>query len=129
LAERRARRAKAAPVLCERDDGQHYALTLGGAWHDGGLAGLRAALARATAQTRRIRVELLADCSLDSAALGLLLLLYGHQSKVGAALTVHAHDAALLRAMRLQNVDFLLQGLAEAGATAAELDAELPSPR
>jgi len=129
LAERRARRARAAPVLCERDDGQHYALTLGGAWHDGGLAGLRAALARTTAQHRQVRVELLPDCSLDSAALGLLLLLYGHQSKVGAALTVHAHGAAVRRAMHLQNVDFLLQGLAGAGAAAAEPDAQVLTPR
>ena len=63
--------------------------------------------------------------------LGLLLLLYGHQSKVGAALTVHAQGAAVRRAMRLQNVDFLLQGLA--GATEAALatapDAEPATPR
>jgi N-acetylglucosaminyldiphosphoundecaprenol N-acetyl-beta-D-mannosaminyltransferase len=87
---------------------------LGGAWHDAVLAELRVALARTTAQCRQVRVELLADCSLDSAALGLLLLLYGHQSKVGAALTVHAQSASVRRAMRLQNVDFLLQGLAGA---------------
>ena len=131
LAERHARSAKAAPVLSERDDGRHYTLALGGAWHDAVLAELRAALAGATAQCRQIRVELLADCSLDSAALGLLLLLYGHQSKVGAALTVHAQGAAVRRAMRLQNVDFLLQGLA--GATEAALatapDAEPATPR
>jgi ABC-type transporter Mla MlaB component len=69
----------------------------------------------------------LADCSLDSAALGLLLLLYGHQSKVGAALSVHARGAALRRAMRLQNVDFLLQGLA--GAAAVAPVAQLATPR
>ena len=112
LAEHRIRIAKAAPVLSERDDGRHYTLTLGGTWHDAVLAELRAALSRATAQRRQIHVELLADCRLDSAALGLLLLLYGHQSKVGAALTVHAEGAAVRRAMRLQNVDFLLKGLA-----------------
>jgi len=120
LAERRTRNAKSAPVLAERDDGRHYTVILGGAWHDAVLAELRRALARMTAQPRQIRVELLADCSLDSAALGLLLLLYGHQSKVGAGLTVHTQSAALRRAMRAQNVEFLLQGLAGAGATAAE---------
>ena len=111
LAARRARAATAPPVLHERDDGRHYALTLGGAWHDAGLASLRAALARATGQRRHIRLELLADCSLDSAALGLLLLLYGHQSKVGAALSVQVQGAEARRAMRLQNVEFLLEGL------------------
>jgi N-acetylglucosaminyldiphosphoundecaprenol N-acetyl-beta-D-mannosaminyltransferase len=127
LAARRARIAMAAQVLRESDDGHHYALTLGGAWHDAVLAELRAALARATAQRRQIRLELLADCSLDSAALGLLLLLYGHQSKVGAALSVHAQGAAVRRAMRLQNVDFLLQGLA--GAAAAAPAAQPATPR
>jgi N-acetylglucosaminyldiphosphoundecaprenol N-acetyl-beta-D-mannosaminyltransferase len=125
LAARRARFAKAAPVLIERDDDRHYALTLGGSWHDAVLAGLRAALARTTAQRRQIRLELLADCSLDSAALGLLLLLYGHQSKIGAALTVQAQGAALRRAMRLQHVDFLLQGLAGANGAVDTPDVEL----
>lgn len=129
LAARRARGAGAPPVLVERDDGLHYALTLGGTWHDAGLADLRAALARTTARRRQIRLELLADCSLDSAALGLLLLLYGHQSKVRAALTVHAHGAAVRRTMRLQNVDFLLEGLAEPPGAEDAPDAELVTPR
>jgi N-acetylglucosaminyldiphosphoundecaprenol N-acetyl-beta-D-mannosaminyltransferase len=127
IAARQARAATAAQVLSERDDGQHYALTLGGAWHDATLAGLRLALARMTAQQRHIHVELLADCSLDSAALGLLLLLYGHQSKIGASLSVDAQGTAVRRAMRLQNVEFLLEGLAE--ATAPALEATLAPPR
>lgn len=127
LAARRVESAKAAPVLHERDDGVHCALTLGGAWHDAVLTDLRAALARITAQRRHIHVELQADCTLDSAALGLMLLLYGHQSKVGAALTVNAESVAVRRAMRVQNVDFLLQGLA--GVAASSPDAELATPQ
>jgi N-acetylglucosaminyldiphosphoundecaprenol N-acetyl-beta-D-mannosaminyltransferase len=111
LDARRLRAASAAPVLNESDDGQLYTLTLGGAWRDAALGELRTALARATAQPRRIRVVLREDCSLDSAALGLLLLLYGHQSKTGLALSVNASSASLRRTLRLQNVDFLLQGL------------------
>lgn len=129
LAERRARAAKAAPVLHERDDGHHATLTLGGAWHDAVLADLRAALKRMTAQRRQIRVELLDDCTLDSAALGLLLLLYGHQSKIGAALTVHAQGTAVRRIMRLQNVDFLLEGLTGSTGTSASPDAKLATTR
>jgi N-acetylglucosaminyldiphosphoundecaprenol N-acetyl-beta-D-mannosaminyltransferase len=121
LDARRVRSATTAPVLQERDDGQVYTITLGGAWHDAALDGLRAALARTTARRRAVHLELLADCSVDSAALGLLLLLYGHQSKVGAALTVHGASAPLRRTMRLQNVAFLLQGLA--GETAAAVAA------
>lgn len=112
LDARRIRAATAAPVLAEQDDGQHYTLTLGGAWHDAQLEPLREALARTVARRRAITVELQADCALDSAALGLLLLLYGHQSKVGAALRIHAAGAPMRRTMRLQNVTFLLEGLA-----------------
>jgi N-acetylglucosaminyldiphosphoundecaprenol N-acetyl-beta-D-mannosaminyltransferase len=111
LVERRCRAAKTLPVLNERDDAQHYVLTLGGAWRDTALTELRLALARATDTWRQIRVELLDDCTLDSSALGLLLLLYGHQSKVGAGLTVQAHGAAVRRAMRWHNIEFLLHGL------------------
>jgi len=111
LDARRLRTASAAPVLQESDDGQLYTLTLGGAWRDATLEILRVALARATAQPRRMHVVLRDDCSLDSAALGLLLLLYGHQSRTGMALSVDAGSASLRRTMRLQNVDFLLRGL------------------
>ena len=129
LAARRSPGPVSPPLLYERDDGEHYALTLGGAWHEAGLDALRTCLGRTTARRRQIRLELLTDCSLDSAALGLLLLLYGHQSKVGAALTVHAQGAAVRRSMRLQNVEFLLEGLAEAVAESPEDDAALAAPR
>jgi N-acetylglucosaminyldiphosphoundecaprenol N-acetyl-beta-D-mannosaminyltransferase len=119
LDARRVRAAQATRVLQERDDGQHYAITLGGAWHDAVLDELRQVLVRATARRRAVRLELLADCTLDSAALGLVLLLYGHQSKIGAALTVDAQSAAMRRTMRLQNIAFLLQGLPEATSVAA----------
>jgi N-acetylglucosaminyldiphosphoundecaprenol N-acetyl-beta-D-mannosaminyltransferase len=108
---RRLRTAISAPVLQESDDGQLYTLTLGGAWRDGALGILRTTLARATAQPRLMHVVLRDDCSLDSAALGLLLLLYGHQSRTGMALSMDAGSASLRRTMRLQNVDFLLRGL------------------
>lgn len=119
LDARRMRAATVAPVLQERDEGPHYTLALGGAWHDEALGELRKALARATARQQGVRLELLADCRLDSAALGLLLLLYGHQSKIGAALAVRAEGAAVRRTMRLQNVAFLLQGLDGAATSAA----------
>ncbi|GAA0431420.1 hypothetical protein GCM10009094_39950 [Massilia aurea] len=111
LDARRLRAATVAPVLQESDDGQLYTLTLGGAWRDAALGILRTTLARATAQPRRMHIVLREDCSLDSAALGLLLLLYGHQSRTGMALNVDAGSASLRRTMRLQNVDFLLRGL------------------
>ena len=114
IALRNARAATTAQVLSERDDGHHYTLTLDGAWHDAALADLRAALARMTLQRRHIHVELMADCRLDSAALGLLLLLYGHQSRIGAPLSVDAQNPTVRRTMRLQNVAFLLEGLNEA---------------
>jgi anti-anti-sigma regulatory factor len=112
LASRRANIAKLPPVLRETDDGERYVLTLDGAWHDAVLSELRLALAHSTAQRRQVHIELLANCSLDSAALGLLLLLYGHQSKAGAALSIRTDSAVVRRTMHLQNVGFLLEGLA-----------------
>ena len=111
IASRQARAATTAQVLSEQDDGQNYALTVGGAWRDTALTELRAALARMTLQRRHIHVKLLADCSLDSAALGLLLLLYGHQSRTGAGLSIEARGPMVRRVLRLQNVEFLLDGL------------------
>jgi len=81
LDARRLRTATAAPVLQESDDGHLYSLTLGGAWRDAALGELRAALARATAQPRRMHLVLREDCSLDSAALGLLCCYTGIRAK------------------------------------------------
>lgn len=113
LDARRLRASTAVPTLREHDDGRNYTLALDGAWHDSTLGELRDALAHITTQRRHIRVELQANCRLDSAALGLMLLLYGHQSKIGAALSVEVNGAAMRRSIRLQNVDFLLHGLKE----------------
>lgn len=106
------RRPATAATLDERHDGarQPHTITLGGAWRNDNLAPLRAALTRACAAPRPITVALADNCSLDSAALGLLLLLYGHQSKHGVALQVSA-GAAARRILRLNNVDYLLRGL------------------
>jgi N-acetylglucosaminyldiphosphoundecaprenol N-acetyl-beta-D-mannosaminyltransferase len=128
FAMRGVRTTKFPGVLHERDDGQHYTLTLDGGWHEEVLGELRSALARATVRRRQVRVELLPDCRLDSAALGLLLLLYGHQSKIGAGLAIDARGSAVRRSLRLQNVDFLLEGL-PAPSTGALPDAGLATPR
>ena len=101
----------AAPVLHERDEGAHRVLTLDGAWRAEALAPLRAALARACDTARPVDVVLAANCGLDSAALGLLLLLYGHQSKLGASFTLRADGARARRTLRLHNVAYLAAGL------------------
>ncbi len=112
LAAHRARKVKSMPVLSERTTGKQYVLTLDGSWHDGRLDELRTAFTRITVKRCPIHLELLPNCNLDSAALGLILLLYGHQSRIRAAFTINTHSDAMRRNMRLQNVDFLLQGLA-----------------
>jgi len=100
------------PTLAVSDDGAACRLTLGGCWTAGNLAPLRAALTAATASPRRISLDLGQVGTLDSAALGLLLLLYGHQSKTGAGFEVAAVSAPLRRRLRLQCADYLLEPLA-----------------
>lgn len=103
-----------APVLNATDDGQRHHLALSGSWRAADLAPLRQALSAATAAPRHISLDLSGVGTLDSAALGLLLLLYGHQSRTGAGLSVGTVAAPLRRRLRLQCADYLLQGLAPA---------------
>lgn len=128
FAMRSVRTTKRPPVLHERDDGQHYILTLDGGWHEAVLGEMRSALTRATMRRRPVRVELLPDCRLDSAALGLLLLLYGHQSKIDAGLVIDAQGSVTRRMLRLQNIDFLLEGLPSQDL-GAMTGADLATPR
>lgn len=100
-----------APLLHATDDGHQHHLALKGSWRASDLAPLRSALERATAVPRQINLDLSAVGTLDSAALGLLLLLYGHQSKIGAGFTITAVAPALRRRLHWQCAEYLLQGL------------------
>ena len=85
-------------------------LALAGDWREADLAPLRRAFAAATAAPGHIVLDLGEAGRLDSAAIGLLMLLYGHQSKVHMGFGVAACSAAAARALHLARADYLLQG-------------------
>lgn len=109
-AARRRRHRLPPATVQQRRHGAGCRLTLGGGWHEERLAPLRAALFEATAEAGAIDVVLAEDAVLDHAALGLLTLLYGHQSKRGDGWRLSA-PPALQRYLRRQGADYLLQAL------------------
>jgi N-acetylglucosaminyldiphosphoundecaprenol N-acetyl-beta-D-mannosaminyltransferase len=114
----RARAPSAAALAAARADcalhGDSLTLTLGGALHGAAQAPLRAACSTAAATPRDVLLDLTPLQSLDQAALGLLLLLYGHQSKLGRGWRVQGASARVQRQLRHNGAGYLLQAPAPA---------------
>jgi N-acetylglucosaminyldiphosphoundecaprenol N-acetyl-beta-D-mannosaminyltransferase len=113
LAARRLRGASRlpAPTWHVDDTAGTRRLTLSGAWREADLAPLRAALQALTAVASPIELDLGQVAGMDGAALGLLILLYGHQSKHGQPFAVGAVSPALRKTFKLNCVDYLLAAL------------------
>lgn len=114
LAARRERSAVAsapAPAVDVRTANGERRLTLAGHWHIANLAPLRLALTAATATPADIVLDLSAVRALDSAALALLMLLYGHQSKIGRGYRTEGASAALRAALTRHCALYLLDSL------------------
>ncbi|HAT30968.1 MAG TPA: N-acetylglucosaminyldiphospho-UDP N-acetyl-beta-D-mannosaminyltransferase, partial [Janthinobacterium sp.] len=79
-----------------------------GHWHEGNLAPLRAAFQAATALPGDFSLDLGQLTGLDSAAIGQLILLYGHQSKVGRGFRIAACSPLARKVLRLHCADYLL---------------------
>ena len=121
LAARRARAARdrqPAPSVDVRTENGVRRVTLGGAWHAGNLAPLRLALTAATATRADIVLDLTAVSALDSATVALLMLLYGHQSKIGRGYEPIGAGKELKRALTLHCAEYLLTPLPVAAAVA-----------
>ena len=88
---------------------ESWLLKLSGGWAEANLMPLRQALAR----VGRSRAALVLDMSrveyLDAAAIGLLLLAYGHQSKQGRELVLHNVPARIRTLLHMYCVDHLLE--------------------
>lgn len=105
----RGRRASLAPPqLGVTRDGAVCRITLSGNWHEGTLQDLRAALQQATAQAVDIVLDLGQVSGLDSASVGLLILLFGHQSKSGRGFAVAARSKLVERTLHLNCAGYLL---------------------
>jgi N-acetylglucosaminyldiphosphoundecaprenol N-acetyl-beta-D-mannosaminyltransferase len=90
------------------DDGFRARITLSGAWHAGNLAPLREALTKLSEHPRAIILDLEKVSGMDSAALGLMILLYGHQSKNQQGFSIAAISPMLAKMLRSNCADYLL---------------------
>ncbi|HEX8407057.1 MAG TPA: WecB/TagA/CpsF family glycosyltransferase [Duganella sp.] len=118
-ARRRAGKGRRAPVLRVLPELAGTRLALAGDWLEPDLAPLRRAFTAATAEPGHIVLDLREAGRLDSALIGLLMLLYGHQTKVRMGFSIAACSVAAARALRLARADYLLQGQPAPSAQAA----------
>ena len=79
-----------------------------GAWCEGNLSALRDACERATASPGHVQLDFGRVTQIDSACIGLLLLLYGHQTKIGNRFELQNVRPAVRRTMRLHCADYLI---------------------
>lgn len=113
LAARRQRARRGPPLAVSVSRaGDSATLTLSGACCQPALQALRDGLTTVTSQAGDITVALGGIDAIDHAAIGLLMLLYGHQSKLGRGLALTAVGPALRHTLSLNCADYLLAPLA-----------------
>ena len=86
-------------------------LRIAGAWNEPNSGPLRHALAQAVASAGDLRLDLSTAWSMDSAIVGLLLLLRGHFLRCGSGLEFASVSAAARRSLQLYGADYLLEPL------------------
>jgi N-acetylglucosaminyldiphosphoundecaprenol N-acetyl-beta-D-mannosaminyltransferase len=108
----RAVRGRGEPprVRVAREDAT-LTIVLSGDWLANDLPELRTVLERETRQPADVVLEVAQLGAIDEAFIGLLMLLYGHQSKLGRAFGIRSSTGAVRRAFRRRCAEFLLEGL------------------
>lgn len=81
-----------------------------GAWEDSNLVPLRKVFHIATRTVDAIRLDFSGVTQIDSACIALLMLLYGHQSKIGKDFSLEHAQPAVKRLLKLFCADYLLKG-------------------
>jgi len=110
------RRSPPADLELDRDNGAIH-ITISGSWLPEDLPTLRNMFESIADEAADIRVDLGGVTGIDAGFVGTLMLLYGHQSKVGRTLRIVAASGSVRRAIALCCAEFLLAGLdAPAGA-------------
>ena len=84
-------------------------IALCGPWVAENLSGLRQAFADATAKRQSVSLDLGAATFVDSAFFGLLLLMHGHQNRIGMPLQIPSASRAVRRLAYFSGVGFLLE--------------------
>lgn len=107
-------RGQPAKVSAYRE-GATVHLTLSGAWHSRDLGPLREVLEAKTQLPGDIEIDVAGLGQVDEAFLGLLMLLYGHQSKLGRGFSIRSASTKVRGAFRRRCAEFLLAGIPPAG--------------
>jgi len=98
-----------APTLrTHTEPGVRVVLQLEGAWTDSTSQGLRDGLRRAAQCGVPVSVDLAMTTYIDSAVVGLLMLLRGHLGTQGLGLTIHAASPTVRRILRYHCAEYLL---------------------
>ena len=106
---RASRRTQAPPPTVElRACETLVELKISGVCAAHNTAPLRSAFTQAAATGSRIRIDLTNVDSIDSTAMGILLLLHGHQRDIGRALELHGVSDLLQKQFRYHGTEFLL---------------------
>lgn len=79
-----------------------------GAWQTGNLLRLRSSFDKVARMQVDVDIDLSDTSHVDSAFIGLLMLMYGHQSKIGRGFATHGASPALSRIFKSHCADFLL---------------------
>ena len=116
----RMRQSQARPALLVHQAENEVFFRLQGAWWSGNIVRLRDRLSEAIASGKNIRLNLAEVSYVDSAFLGLMLLLYGLQKKQGRRLMCGAASAKVRRIFRYGCSEFLLN--ADEAALSPQLD-------
>lgn len=94
-------------------------LTLSGSWLDEDLPALRNTFERITREQSDIALDLTGAARVDAGFIGTLMLLYGHQSRLGRLPRIVSVSPSARRAFRLCCAEFLLDGQGNARACAS----------
>lgn len=88
--------------------GNNCTITAGGAWEDGNLEALREVFTSVTARPFHIRLDFTDVTYIDSACMALLMLLFGHQSKIGYEFSLCNVQPVVQRLLHLFCADYLI---------------------
>ena len=89
--------------------GSNCTIIASGAWEEGNLQPLREVFTSATATPFHIQLDFSEVTHIDSAGIALLMLLYGHQSKINYGFSLNKARPEIKRLLHLFCADYLLE--------------------
>lgn len=97
----------AAAVIETEDDGKDYIVHLGGAWTLPNIAPLRECFSKAVLAEKNIRLEMSGVSYVDSAFVGLVMLLQGYQTQHGRQFQIEFLPEEVRRIIKYSGAEFL----------------------